>query len=350
MGVNRRLAGPIVVWTLLYVVVAAVYILSGVKQPWDSLWTLQKSYSIWTSGNTDLNEWADVIPEDDYGVRRSNGRLHSYFPDGTALLVSPVVGIRAWIDGGGDDLPPLTSWSISDTQEALASLIVALAVVFTGLAGAELGLNRNRAVLLAAILAFGTQAWSSASRGLWSHGPTMLALSMAVYLLLRSRRPGARVGWWGIGAGLALGFSYVCRPTAAIPALVLAVLALRWGRRLGMSVIAGGEVVAVLFVLHNEHNYGVPLPAYYLPGRLAGSGKLWVALAGHAVRSRRQPESWIIHLLPSEYRGPVGAVALAWPRSRPRGGHTHHLRAPLDHDCEVPALVGRALLRSEAVQ
>jgi hypothetical protein len=60
---------------------------------------------------------------------------------------------------------------------------------------ADLGLDslaqrqrRRWAFAVAMVFAFGTAAWSTASRGLWQHGPSMLCLAVAAYLAMRSRR------------------------------------------------------------------------------------------------------------------------------------------------------------------
>src|SRR4029079_13054135 len=65
------------------------------------------------------------------------------------------------------------------------------------------------AVVVAAIAALGTPAWSTASRSLWQHGPSMLLLALALLAQLR----GGRLFW----AGLLLAAAYVVRPTNAIP-------------------------------------------------------------------------------------------------------------------------------------
>lgn len=48
-------------------------------------------------------------------------------------------------------------------------------------------LNTRYSLLTVFIFAFCTSAWSTGSRALWQHGPSMLMLSAALYLILSAR-------------------------------------------------------------------------------------------------------------------------------------------------------------------
>ena len=71
----------------------------------------------------------------------------------------------------------------------LGSVIVALTTVILFFT-ARMYLGVGASVVLALLFAFGTSAWSTASRALWQHGPDMLMLTTGLYLLsLSARRP-----------------------------------------------------------------------------------------------------------------------------------------------------------------
>jgi len=97
-------------------------------------------------------------------------------------------------------------------------------------------LSLRRSLLLGALFALGTSAYSSASRGLWQHGPSMLLLVSAVIVYERLdkwRWPGA------VFLGFCAGYSYAVRPANLIVALGFAALLLPTARRRLMPYVCG---------------------------------------------------------------------------------------------------------------
>src|SRR5262249_38064441 len=131
--------------------------------------------------------------------------------------------------------------------------------------------------------AFGTAAWSTASRALWQHGPSMLMLTLALYLIVRAReRP-----WIAQLAGLPLAFAYVIRPTNSLSILLLSAFVFLTYRRYFLRYVAGGLMVAVPFFLYNLAVYGAPLSPYYLPDRIGSNPAFLEALAANLVSPAR---------------------------------------------------------------
>src|SRR5690606_23020586 len=108
---------------------------------------------------------------------------------------------------------------------------------------------------------FCTPAWSTASRGLWQHGPTILLFATALLLLVRAEdRPG-RAALAAIPLGLAL----AVRPTNLFPSLILtAYVAVRHRGELLRWVAFGGLAIAAVAAVHLA-TYGLLVPPYYLP-------------------------------------------------------------------------------------
>jgi hypothetical protein len=115
------------------------------------------------------------------------------------------------------------------------------------------------ALAVALTFAFGTSAWSTASRALWQHGPSMLLLTISLWLLLKAReRPGA-IQYLSIPLALA----YIVRPTNQIAIAVLTIYVFIYYRRLFVRYLAGAIPFALFFLAYNLSVYGRPLSTYY---------------------------------------------------------------------------------------
>ena len=86
---------------------------------------------------------------------------------------------------------------------------------------------------MALAFALATPAWSTASRAMWQHGPSMLCI--AVGLLCALRAQSGQRGWMGMGAAFAA--SYAMRPTDSIVIIVIAVWMVVAQRRHLMAVV-----------------------------------------------------------------------------------------------------------------
>src|SRR5207247_9569316 len=83
----------------------------------------------------------------------------------------------------GEPLLILHSW----TEQIIASSLVAFtALLLYAMARREL--STTHAAVFVLVFAFGTSAWSTASRSLWQHGPSMLILAAALLVLSRGSR------------------------------------------------------------------------------------------------------------------------------------------------------------------
>jgi hypothetical protein len=288
---------------VIFLVVFLAHALSRVVASTDSMWSVPTAVSILREGNTDLDEYAEMIEANDhYAVERFNGRYYPYFPIGVSLVAVPFVLVIDpvmklafnWFPGLPEYIktraslnhraPPATIDIIylhARVEAIIASLIVALTTVFIYLIAAGF-LDRKYSLLIAFVFAFCTSAWSTASRGLWQHGPTMLMFSIALYLFLRARARPSIVQF----AGLPLAFSYVIRPTNSISIALFTLLVLVRHRKYVLPYLGWALLVVLPFLWYNWSIYHSLLAPYYLQRLVTGS-RFLEALAGNVVSPAR---------------------------------------------------------------
>jgi hypothetical protein len=276
----------------IVVVCCIVYILSPVTTSTDSAWTFHVAASILREGNVDLDEYRGVIDMQlDYRMREAGGHIYYYYPMATPLLVTPAVWLvnKLYPLAYPTDFYDYLATHAPDNRTAklekiLASGIAALAASLMYLiARGELGVVPSLA--LTGIFAFATSMWSTATRALWQHGPSVLFLALALYLLIRARERSPQLFW----IGLLLGFSYLIRPTNAI-AVGFIGLYLLVNRPRQVWLYAVGVAGALLpYIVQNWLTYGNVFPpySYQLFERLATPGVFAEGLAGTLVSPAR---------------------------------------------------------------
>jgi hypothetical protein len=259
----------------------------------DSRRSLAVAQSIVHRRTISIDQLRDKVDPTDYDVVQRDGHLYPLFPWGAALFAVPTVvaydagdalgwwpGTEARVAKTGSDWP---------AQVIVASAVVAATtLVIHQIALLELaaliGRRRQRLALLCALaFAFGTAAWSTASRSMWQHGPSMLFLSLAALVAVRSRTRPEAARW----LGLPLAAAYVVRPTNAIPLVAFGLWTLLCRRKQVLWFGAGAAAVLSLFVAVNLATYGSLLPPYYAAQRLGNTPHLLEALAGNLVSPGR---------------------------------------------------------------
>ena len=298
---------------LVWAGVTAVYLAdTGVVTITDSRWTLYLAISLVRSHDLNLDEYQAVMhPDDEYTLYRTPSHIYSTFPLGTPLLAVPYMAVL-------DRLAPQL-WGIDLYEYALTAKFDAffswLEVVWASvIAGATAALifvlgchaaqtqarahtevrpygqarlvnpkSYGRALLLAGVFAFGTPAWSTASRALWQHGPSMLLLALALVLAVLARERPHLIRWLGVP----LACAYVVRPTNFIALVCFTVYVLVRYRAEFLAFALGVVAVLAPFAWTNQSVYGAWLPPYYLPQRLASHAHMAEALAGNLVSPGR---------------------------------------------------------------
>ena len=127
---------------------------------------------------------------------------------------------------------------------------------------ANLSLNARYSLTLTCIFAYCTPAWSTVSRALWQHGPSMLLLSIALYLLVRDK-PEKRVCVASLG--FLLFFAYAVRPTNVASLLLFSAYVALFRTRAFPWLLLGESIAAAVFFYSNLSIYGHLLPPVSLP-------------------------------------------------------------------------------------
>lgn len=305
----------------LFLVVFFSHGLSPSATSSDSHWIVPQMLSMVRSGDTDINEYPELLRQHEYqavvcvdgehgivrpvpGTGCPGAAYHLYYPIGAALAALPVfcamdLSLRAvgpvassLLQGRAHSLilaffqrDYLTAFPV--VEVVIASFLIACTTVVVFFIG-RLFLSVGRALMLALVFAFGTAAWSTASRALWQHGPQALALSVGIYLLLQARsRPGL-LPWTAVP----LTFAYFTRPTGSV--VVAAIGAYIWihhrDRFLRWALLAAAT--AAPFVIYYYSIYHRPLPPYYtthhlLAPALSSVGPFLSAFTGHLLSPSR---------------------------------------------------------------
>ncbi|HEV2125076.1 MAG TPA: hypothetical protein VGW38_20190, partial [Chloroflexota bacterium] len=277
---------------LLFFAVLTVYLTSPVVTVTDSRLTVPTALSVVREFDLDLDEFQTVAALGPaYDIVERRGHKYGYFPYGPAILAVPPVlaleGLKVAGLGGGTEalINEDNAWAVEVVTASVvtaATAVVLQAIAFLVLSGSQ----RRRwwlSVGAALVFAFATPAWSTATRALWQHGPTMFFQAVALLLAVRSRTKPESARWMGVPLVLA----YVMRPTAAILVASLSLWVVLRRRAFLLHFAVSGLVVAVLFAAVNYVSYGTILPPYFDAGRLGGRGVPLEALAGTLVSPSR---------------------------------------------------------------
>jgi len=269
---------------LLGVGVFTAYVASPVRVQSDSIWSIPTAASILHRGDSNLDEFQPTFAAiTKHGVADAGGHFYYGYPMGAVIaalpLLAPADALVGWATPLLEHLGKLGAlflkWrtvfhqeglielgALGRTENLVASFYVALAVVVVFLtARHRAGLGLGAALAAALLFAFGTSAYSTSSRVLWQHTPSILATACLVYGITRPRQSARSAA----AIGFALAAAYSCRPTNAISvAAVLCYFPLRWrSPALLGSLLLGAVPVAVVFCGYNESVFGSLLSPYF---------------------------------------------------------------------------------------
>jgi hypothetical protein len=167
---------------------------------------------------------------------------------------------------------PNRTWVIEiPTASVLVALTAVLLAVITfdGVPGSRRK-RRFFAIAMALVYAFATGAWSTGSRALWQHTPSMLLLTVALHCALHIDRGRSN----GVLLGGALAGAYEMRPSDAVAVACFVAWVAFTHRRALLRVASGAAIVAVPFVAVNLVSYRAVLPPYYSGTRLGSEASI----------------------------------------------------------------------------
>jgi hypothetical protein len=276
----------------------AVYGLSPNVTNSDSYLSFPTAVSIIHSGDLSLDEFDSVLVTHHHGYIERKQSHYDFYPWPVALVFLPVV---AMIDAAGfvgvgegatalvesDTMGPAQLLTASAVSAAAAALVTLLAIRRSGIPAPR----RNLVGLsVGLVFAFGTASWSTASRALWQHGPSMALLAAALIVADRAmRRPRLRSF---ILLGAIAGLAYTVRPTNAVVVVAFGLWSLSKGSRPVIGYSMGGLLVAVPWMVVNMASFGGPIPPYHGGGRLGLHPQYGEAVAANLVSPARGLLVW----------------------------------------------------------
>ncbi len=292
VDLDEPVTGNRMIAAVLAAVVFAIDLASPSGMTADSIRAVSVAVSMVHNHSLSLDRF-QPLPDPGYAVTVVNGHTYPLFPWAVSLFAVP------WVIA--DDLlhkVGLTEGSVAMVRSghdwglqviSMAAVVAAATVVVYFIALRVLRLQppsrrRRWSVLVALTFALATPAWSTASRAMWQHGPSMLCI--AVGLLCALRAQAGQRGWAGMGAAFAA--SYAMRPTDSIIIIVMGLWVLLAERRHLLAVVAGAVPPLAILVVVDLIYYHQPLTPYYTGGQAFDvSGTMAVALAGNLVSPAR---------------------------------------------------------------
>lgn len=259
----------------IFLVVFLVHSYSPVFTYSDPKWSIPTAMSIMKEGNVDLDEYKEIISKDDWAYEIQDGHVYNYFPLGSTLVILPMVFILDFL--GYDVIENRFFLEIFFSSQIVALSAVGMYFI------ARLFLNRSSSLLIVFIFAFCTSVWSTASRALWSHGPSMLMLIIALYLLLLAKRK----PHFSVYVSLPLFFSYVIRPTNILSIVLISLFVFLYHRQYIWRYLLWGLAVIIPFLIFTVVIYDSPFSPYYDPSRIGTNTHFFEALAGNLISPSR---------------------------------------------------------------
>jgi hypothetical protein len=261
---------------VLFGVVLAFYLSAPNVTNTDAYLAVPTAVSLVHSANLNLDEFRSPLVKDHYGYVALNGQHFDRYPWTDSLFFVPGVVVvdvlhRVGLAPGATNL--VESNRMGPLQLVTASVVTALAaVVVFALALELLGgppLRRRRTSLVVGLVfALATSAWSTASRALWQHGPSMLALALALVAASRLER-GYRPRRMAVLLGVAVAAAYAIRPTNVIAVVAFGAFVAFGHRRWLGAYLSGVAGVLGPFAAVNVASFGRLLPPYYSAGRIS---------------------------------------------------------------------------------
>lgn len=268
---------------LIFLAAFAVFVLSPVHPIADSKYSMLVTQSLIDHGTFHLNNYyiprnkrpknPENIPRQSvllykypYQIEIINKKFYYFFPPGTSVLSIPFVYVSnlAGIEVAKKDGSYNVQGEKAIQRFASSFLMAILGVVFYQTA--RMLHNSKRSLLFSFAALFGTQVWSTASRGMQSHTWNILLTGLLIYLITSHEIKNARLK--PVLIGTILPWMYFVRPTSIIPVSATLLYFLIYHRGSIPRLILTFFGWFALFVAYSWHNFGQTLPNYYASGRL----------------------------------------------------------------------------------
>jgi len=201
-----------------------------------------------------------------YQLELVRNHVYYFFPVGSSVLSIPYVAVASLFGvsprNADGSFNPLGEMEI---ELSLAALLMGLATALFFLIG-RLILPTTWSLLLALAGSLGTQIWSTASRGLWSHTWSAFLATILIYLLVSQEKGRHRLR--PVLMATLLAWMYFVRPTNSVVILGVTVFIFVCYRKFFWPYLVTGMVWLPAFLYYSWHNFGRLFPNYYRADRL----------------------------------------------------------------------------------
>lgn len=259
---------------ILFCSIVLINLSSPVKFAPDAKYSIHTARSIVTEFDIDLDEYSHLIKNDDYRIEYINGHIYPYFPIGPSIMAVPIASLF-------NNEMVLSKYE--EIELITATLIISLASIFIFLISHRILGSIPFAALAVFIFCFCTPVWSTAGRGLWQHGPSLLLHSMAVYFIILAKDKPKYIKYLGIP----LATAFIMRPTNAIPMLFLSIFVFIKYREYFFSYLTFSSLIFISFILFNLSVYSAFFPPYYMVSRVGHLDHFFDALIGNLISPGR---------------------------------------------------------------
>ena len=226
---------------------------------------MERNHSLYFDGFEQPGAW---------WFHRVNGHAVSGYPIVPGFFNIPAYAIARWRG------VPLDSAHRSMLSMISASVVTAASVAFFFLALSNL-VQRRTAIACTLVYAFATTAMSVAARGMWQHGPSLLFLAIALWLLTRGDPRTIAL------SGLPLGFAVFNRPVNVLIVAPLAMYVLWRHRRAFIPFCVAAAIPAALMAWYSIHYWGTVTTLGQYPSGDWFSGRIGPGIAGLLVSPSR---------------------------------------------------------------
>ena len=272
-----------------------IFSASPIHHMGDSKYSMLVSYSVMKRGTFALDGYGLPRPVvgqqpgfatagESYQLEVVNGRLFYWFPPGSSILSIPFVAVL--------ELVGMSPVNPDGTYNRVGEILIQVSIAGFLMAGfAALLFLMSRlilppwwSVLIALSGVLGTQVWSTASRGLWSHTWGVVLVGCVVLMLLAQEKREQPLN--PMLAATLLAWSYFVRPTNIVSMITISLYILIFRRSLFIRYAVTAAVWLVAFMVYSWHNFSQLFPTYFR-GALLGFGLFWTAVAGNLVSPSR---------------------------------------------------------------
>ncbi len=217
-------------------------------------------FSIIFEHNLYFDQFAEYFSTSDtpiYFFGNTRGHWVSAYPITLPIIATPLYWlVLTFININPADIAKTVELA-SAMEKFTASLIASTSVVFMYLLLKKIT-NKQYALILTLVYAFGTNTWVTSSQALWQQGFSVLVITMALYTLFSlEKRPNLL-----IFTGLLTALAVTERFSNIIFAIILTVYVFYRYRPYIIKFLSFPVVLATLFIYYNMYYYGSLIGGY----------------------------------------------------------------------------------------